>query len=69
MHKANIKDIKELYDSFEIKDMSWPEFLAEFTVATSPPSTKEMMAIQLEKAKMDSAAINANRKQGQIILN
>ena len=69
MAKANIKDIKELYDSFEIKDMSWPEFLAEFTVASAPPSMKEMMAVQLEKAKIDSAAINANRKQGQIILN
>ena len=69
MHKVNIKDIKELYDSFEIKDMSWPEFLAEFTVASAPPNMKEMMAVQLEKAKIDSAAINANRKQGQIILN
>ncbi len=69
INMTNIKSIRKLYDSFEIKDMSWPDFLKEFRSASAPPSMKEMMAVQLEKAKMESAVINANRKQGQIILN
>ncbi|HDY87910.1 MAG TPA: hypothetical protein ENH82_07345 [bacterium] len=66
---TNEKSIRKLYDSFELKDMSWDDFLKEFVAASSPPSMKEMMAVQMEKARADSAAINANRKQGQIILN
>ena len=65
----NVKSIRKLYDSFETKDISWDDFLKEFVAASSPPSAKEIMSMQLEKAKMDSAAINANRKQGSIILN
>ncbi len=66
---TNEKSIRRLYDSFEVKDISWDDFLKEFVAASSPPSMKEMMAVQLEKAKADSDAINANRKQGSIILN
>lgn len=30
-----IRKIRELYDSFEYKDMSWEDFLSEFTGLTS----------------------------------
>ena len=60
------QEIKELYDSFEIKDMSFENFYLEFIGQTAPVSTKELMDIQLAKAKRDSAQINANRK---VILN
>ena len=66
---ANEKSIRKLYDSFETKDMSWDDFLKEFIAASSPPSMKEMMAVQMEQAGVDSAAINANSKQSSIILN
>ena len=65
---VNVKSVRKLYDSFEIKDISWPDFLKEFVAAQRPPSMKEIMCMQMEKAKVDSAAINANRKRSSIIL-
>ena len=41
---ANVQKIRELYDSFENKDMSWPEFLAEFTAVTSPARMQSDLA-------------------------
>ena len=63
------QEIKKLYDSFEIKDMSFEDFYLEFIGQVAPVSTKELMNIQLEKAIKDSAMIQANREQSKIMLN
>lgn len=56
------QEVKKIYDGFEKKDMSFEDFYLAFIGQAAPVSAKELMNIQLEKAKQDSARINANRK-------
>ena len=60
-----IRKIRELYDSFgpDGKDMTWPDFLREFTGLTSPAQMQEELASIMQqkqlgrsvKAKIDKA--------------
>lgn len=39
-----VRDIKALWDSFENKDMSFPDFLKEFRACTSPAQMQSDLA-------------------------
>lgn len=49
---GKVQRIRALFDSFEKKDMSFEDFLAEFTGATSPKKLREdLQMVQMEKHK------------------
>jgi len=48
-----IREIKSLWDSFEVKDMSWPEFLAEFRDLTDPASMQRDMAQVMSQKQLE----------------
>ncbi len=65
----SMQSMRKLYDSFEVKDMSFDAFVAAHTILTRPPTPQEIMGVQMKKAREDSQRINANRKSSLILPN
>ena len=66
MDEAKIIRIRKIYDKFEVKDLSFDDFLKEFTALTSPISQQEILDLQMEKAEADSHRI-LTRNRGLIL--
>lgn len=67
MDAAKIARIRKIYDKFEVKDISFDDFLKEFTVLAKPVSQQEMLDVrmeeQLSKARLDSNRILTQNKK------
>ena len=70
MDEAKIARIRKIYDKFDVKDLSFDDFLKAFAALAAPVSPKEMldirMEVQIEKARADSHRI-LTRNRGLIL--